>query len=217
MNKFQQTMPVEPTATTAYSDKQFLHKVESAVILPLWQSSITAVMSMVLTGIVLYLMDAIDFIKPMLVVGCLTWVFTWLFLQRRWLNLTTLETHMHMDINRDGLIGKKPEKKETVIWVNEQRDNSFSSERKSLPIDDDDLVMLADGLIHRGRKFSRREWTPKKNGFSDDDWRALQADCLKFRLVEQVGAGFELTRAGKAMMKHYAALSPTPVMDEVET
>lgn len=217
-NKFQQTGPVvQPVPTPAYSDKQFLHKVESAVILPLWQAVITSIFGMLGAGVVLYLFDAIDYVKPILVTGAVVLVLTWLYLQRRWLNLTMLETHLRMDINGDGVVGKKTEKKETVVWINEQKDNThFSSDRKSLPIDDEELVMLADGLINRGRRFSRREWTPKEKGFSDTDWRALQADCIKFHLVEKVGTNFELTRAGRALMKHYATLSPTPVMDEVE-
>lgn len=217
MNKFEQITPVsQTTATPAYSDKQFLHTSQVAITLPLAQATINAVMGMALTALVLYLMDAIDYVKPVLGVGCLVWATTWLYLQRRWLNLTTLETHLKMDINRDGVIGAKPEKKETIIWVNEQKDNShFSSERKSLPINDDELIMLADGLINRGRPFSRREWTPKAKGFSDDDWRKLQSACLIFKIVEPIGAGFVLTRAGRATMKHYASLSPTPVVGEV--
>jgi hypothetical protein len=215
MNKFQQTTP--PTAPVShtqtnqpYSDRSFLHTYLAGALLPLVQATITAFMAGIGTLALLYMVDAIDYIKPILIVFALVWVLTWLYLQRRWVNLTALENMLKLDINGDGQIGKPVEKVETVIRLEEVKDNGhFQSHTYKLPITDDQLIRLADGLLHRGRTWARREWTPKANGFSDDEWRELQSAMLRFQLLEPMGAGFRLTRPGAAMIRYYASLSPT--------
>ena len=216
MNKFTQTTQqpqLQPTHPT-YSDRQFLHTYLAGALLPLVQASITAVMVMLGSVALLYLFNAIDLFKPTFILGVFTWIVTWLYLQRRWLNLTALERALNMDINGDGHIGQMAPKPETVIRLDEVKDNGhYQSFTYKLPISDEQLIMLADGLINRHRPMSRREWTPKANGFSDDEYRELQSAMLKFGLLEPVGAGFDLTRPGRAMMRHYASLSPTPTVE----
>lgn len=222
MNKFQQVeqQVVQPTPAQ-YSDRQFLHKVDAAVILPLWQSSITAFMSMVLTAIVLYLMDAIDYIKPVLVMGCLTWVFTWLFLQRRWLNLTMLETHLRMDINGDGAIGKKQDEAAKSIRVQvdnlESNGHIHQSQMFSLPCDETELEQIAQAY-RNGVPFSEKEWTGKGKLFSVSRFREVRNEMLKRGMMAPASAkserqGFIFTKAGQAILNHYAP-SPTPQVDE---
>jgi hypothetical protein len=219
MNKFtQSTSQVQaPQPPPAYSDRQFLHTSSVGVSLPLAQATVTAGMVMLGTLAVLYLFDAIDLFKLPIFLGIFTWIATWLYLQRRWLKLTSLEQILQVDINGDGRIGEKPKPAETVIRLDESKENGhYQSFTYRLKISESDLIMLADGLINRNRPLSRREWTPKAKGFSDDEYRDLQSDLLKFGLAEQQGAGFGLTRPGRAMMKHYASLSPTPIVGIVE-
>lgn len=217
MKQFQQTEHVAQP-TPSYSDRQFLHTYQSAAWLPLVQSTVNALMGAALTGVVLYLFGTsiYDYPKPMLLVGVVTWAGSWLYLQRRWFGLTALESRLRVDLNGDGVVGKpqKAEREPTVIRIQEVKDNGhFQEKRASLPVTEDELILFANGLIHRGKPISRRAWTPKANGFSDDDYRAFQAAMIKFGIIEQVGAGFELTRAGMSVMKYYASLSPTPVVD----
>ena len=215
MNRFQQTTP-PPTqpVNPSYSDRQFLHTFLAGALLPFVQASITAIVAGVSTFILLYFVNAIDLLKPALIVATITWAATWLILQRRWLNLTALERALQLDINKDGHIGKPPPKRETVVWINDVTvQGHVSANRRALPIEHDERVFFADGLINRGRPCSRREWTPKARGFSDDEYRELQSALLKFQIIEPQGSGFELTKAGKALMKYWASLSTTPIMD----
>lgn len=215
MNNFtkttEQQTPTIPPPT--YADRQFMHTFLVGAFLPLLQAMITAIMVGVGALVILSQFNLIDPLKPTLIASALTMVLTWLYLQRRWLNLTALEKMLNLDINRDGQIGEKPKKKETVIWINDESNGAVSSVRAKLSIGDDDLIFLADGLVNRHRPFSRREWIPKANGFSRDEWDDIQSDCLKFKIVEVKGAGFELTKAGKAVMRYYASLSPTPLVE----
>lgn len=216
--KYKQMEPAIPQQPQpSYSDRSFLHSWVAGAGLPLAQAGITAVMIMIFTTAMLYMFDAIDYLKPIIITGALTFVGTWIILQRRWLRLTSLEQFLRIDINGDGKIGNKEPKPETVIRIDEVKANGhYQSMTYRLKISDEDLVMLADGLINRGRPLSRREWTPKTKGFSDDVYRDLQSDLLKFGLAEPQGTGFGLTRPGQAMMKYYARLSPTPVISNAE-
>ena len=75
MNTYKQTdQVIQPTANPSYSDRQFLHTYQTAAWVPLTQATINAGMGMVLTGVTLYLFDAMDYVKPILVMGALTWV-----------------------------------------------------------------------------------------------------------------------------------------------
>lgn len=217
MNKFTQTtsQPQAQPPAPLYSDRQFLHTYMAGALLPLVQAVITGVLMMLAASVVLYMLNVLDWAKYAVILGVVTLVVVWLYMQRRWINLTTLEQAFRIDFNGDGQIGK-PEKKETVIRLEEVKDNShFQSHTYRLPISDEQLIMLADGLINRGRPLSRREWTPKENGFSDDEYRELQSAMVKFQLIEAHGAGIRLTRPGSALMRYYASLSPTPLVEVV--
>jgi len=221
MNKFDQTTPpiAQQQQPANYADRQFLHTFTAAALLPLVQATITAIVAGVATATVLYLFDAIDWVKPIVAVSGLTWVITWLYLQRRWLNLTYLEQVLGKDLNRDRVIGKPEKAVETVIRIQDVKDNGhFQETRARLPEHlYERLPLFADGVINKHRPISRREWTPKSKGFSDDDYRVFQSALLKYGLIEQVGAGFDLTRAGRAMMTHYASLfSPIPAVNVPE-
>ncbi len=222
MNKFQQTdQVVQPVPTPAYSDKQFLHKVESAVILPLWQAVITSILGMLGAGVVLYLFDAIDYVKPILVTGAVVLVLTWLYLQRRWLNLTMLETHLRMDINGDGAIGAKRDDAPRSIRVQvdtlEANGHIHQSQMFSLPCDENELEQIAVAY-RNGVPFSEKEWTGKGKPFSVSRFREIRTEMLKRGMMAPASAkserqGFVFTKAGLAILNHYAS-SPTPPVDE---
>jgi hypothetical protein len=216
MNKYQQVIP-QPVqqAPPSYSERQFLHTYLAGAFLPFLQASITAIMAGVLTVIVCLKLRAVDILEPTLMVMAVVWAGAWLFLQRRWLNLTALERALNWDLNRDGYIGQAPApKSETVIRLDDVKENGhFQSFTYKFPVSEEQLIILADGVINRGRPLSRREWTPKVNGFSDDEYRDLQSTMLKHGLLEPRGTGFDLTRPGRAMMRYYARLSPTASID----
>lgn len=228
MNKFnQQTTPIpQPTQSTPYVDKQFLHTFLAGAFLPLTQATITAGMAGIGTLTLLYLFDAIDYLKPMLIVSAVVWVLTWLYLQRRWLNLTSLEKMTGIDINGDGQIGNSKKASEPlVIRLDEVGANGhYRSRTMSMDIKKEQLVELSRGLLD-GIPFTEREWTGKGKPFSSGQggsFRKVRSDWLKQGFLEVVSdkdnrQGFDLTDAGWAFCAKMAGIIPEAIDVEDET
>lgn len=223
MNKFNQqtSMPVVPPPVANYAEKQFLHTFVVGVWLPLLQASITAVVAFIGTLIVLYLLDAIDILKPALMVAAITWVVMWLYLMRRWLNITAFERVTGIDINGDGVIGaarKKPNEP-LVIRLDDVRNGNYRSRTMELEVTEEELVELARGLLN-GRPFTEREWTGKGKPFSsgqEGSFRRLRSAWLKQGLLQVVSdkdhrQGFDFTDEGWATLEKLAGV----VEEEVE-
>jgi hypothetical protein len=223
MNKFQQqtTAPVVTSTPAAnYSDKQFLHTFQVGLLLPLAQASVIAVMSMVGTLVILYLFDAVDFVKPMLVMGVLTWIVAFVYLMRRWLNLSALERMTGMDINGDGQIGaeKKKPSEPLVIRLDDVRNGNYRSRTMEVNATEEQLRELADGLLN-GKPFTEREWTGRGKPFSSGQggsFRALRAVWLKQGILEVVSdkdnrQGFDFSDMGWATLAKLAGLVPEAV------
>ncbi len=217
MNKYTQTtqQPQAPPVQPIYSDRQFLHTYLAGALLPLMQASITAAMVMLGAAAVLYYFNAIDLIKPVFVVGVLTWVSTWLYLQRRWLNLTSLERALNFDIDGDGHIGRAERKPETVVRIDKvTAERSFQSRRYTFSISDDQLLEFAQGMI-LGKPISRRRWAGPDKTFSDGEYRIFQSELIKWQLIESGGNGFILTEEGEDFFEGYVEQhsppSPTPL------
>jgi hypothetical protein len=206
---------------SSYNDRQFLHTYLAGAFLPLIQSSITAMMVSIVTSTILYLFDAIDILKPSLVAGVFVWVAMWIYLQRRWLNLTMLERALNLDLNKDGSVGELiPARPETVIRIDEVKSNGhFQSSTYRLPVKDDVLTALAHGLLS-GRPLSEREWTGAGKLFSSAQWRRLIQVMLTRDLARYVSdrdprQGVELTERGWAMMEQLIAeIEEVEVMEE---
>ena len=220
MDKFTQitSSPREPPMQPAYSDRQFLHTYLAGAMLPLVQATITAVMVMLVTVALLYSFDAIDLVKPAVVLGLLSWIGTWLYLQRRWLSLTSLERALRIDIDGDGRIGKPEPKPETVVRVDRiTQDRHFQQSRYTFSISDEQLLEFARGMV-TGKPISRRRWAGPDKTFSDGEYRTFQSELIKWQLIESGGNGFVLTEEGEEFFESYVEqhgpLSPTP---DVET
>ena len=213
MNKFTQqtSTPVVTTPPANYADKQFLHTFQVGVWLPLVQASIIAMMSMVGTGVGLYLFDAVDYVKPLLVMFVLTWIMTFLYLMRRWLNLTAFERMTGIDLNGDGVIGKKKPVEPLVIRIDDVRDGRYRSREVKLDVTEEQLQEFARGSLN-GISFTERNWTGRGKPFSsgqDGTFRPFRSMWLKQGLVEVVSdkdnrQGFEFTDTGWAMLEKLA-------------
>ena len=215
MNKYSQTTPqVQPPQPPAYSDRQFLHTYIAGAMLPLVQASITAAMVMLGAIALLTYFGAIELVKPAFVVGVLTWVVTWLYLQRRWLKLTELERFLNFDINGDGRIGKEP-KPETIVRIDKiTQDRSFQQRRYTFSISDDQLLEFALGMA-AGKPIGRRRWAGPGKTFSDGEYRIFQDELIKWQLIESGGNGFILTEEGEEFFMGYVEQhsppSPSPL------
>lgn len=215
MNKFNQTTPPIPQPTQPnYADRQFMHTFLAGAFLPLVQATITAVMAGVGTLITLYLFGAIDLLKPSLIVTAIVEVLTWLYLQRRWLNLTSFENFIGVDLNGDGRIGtpvKEPE--QFVIRLDEiTADQHYRSRRIDSVISKEQLAVLARGLLN-GISFSERSWTGAGKPLSINEFRGLRSMWLKHGLLEIASdkdnrQGFALTDQGWAVMEKLANSTP---------
>ena len=221
MNKFNQTTPpiIQPQQPT-YSDRQFLHTFLAGALLPLVQATITAVMAFIGTLTLLYLFDVVDLLKPALITASIVWVLTWLYLQRRWLTLTSFERMTGIDIDGDGQIGKPVKEPEVVrIQIDEVtadghiRQNRFAN----LPISNDKLTVIARGLLG-GRSFSEREWSGAGKILSSNEFRTLRTEMIKRGLLEVANdkdqrQGYVLTRTGRAVMTKFSQI-PAPARQE---
>jgi len=220
MTKFNQqtTPPVHQTPQQTYADRQFLHTFLAGALLPLVQASITAVMAGIGTLTLLYLVNAIDLLKPVLIVASVVWVLTWLYLQRRWLNLTSLEMLTGSDLNNDHVIGEPVKSVPQVvrIQIDQVEANGHIRQMKfmDLPISQNELSVLANGLLN-GAPFSEREWTEIRRVFSSKEFRRLRSEMLKHDLLELRSdkdhrVGFDLTETGWALMRKFGSSQTSP-------
>jgi hypothetical protein len=218
-NYDQTTQPMQPTQSQpAYSDRQFLHTFTAAALIPLVQATITAIVACVGTATVLYVFDAIDYMKPIIAIGALTWVITWLLLQRRWLTLTNLERLLKQDLNNDTYVGE-PEPASIRIQLDEIRNNGHIHQTQmfELPCTEAQLQALADGVLRLDKTLAEKEWTGAGKPFSINEFRTVRSEMLKRGMVVPASSkserqGFVFTRAGEAVLKHYAP-SPSPIQD----
>lgn len=219
MNKFQNVTdkPSAPPAPATYADRQFLHTFLAGALLPLVQAVITAVMVGLGTMTLLLLFDAVDVVKPTLVVAAIACVLSWLYLQRRWLTLTSLELLTGLDLNNDKQIGEPVKASPVVrIQIDQLTNNGHIQQTKmfDLPISEEKLRVLANGLLN-GVPFSEREWTTVRRLLSSQGFRDLRSQMLRRGLLEVKSdkdhrVGFHLTEHGWAVMRQFNPSHLTP-------
>lgn len=223
MNKYQaQTdQPVMAPARSSYAERQFLHTFTAGVLLPLGQSAVTGVMIFIVTIVIgTLIFDWVDPLRYASTFGVIALVATYLYLQRRWLSLTALEEMFDVDLNGDQVIGQ-PEPQVIKIQITEQKDNGHVQIHNiDLPASPQQLEAFAHGVLS-GAPLSEKFWTGSGRPFSSPQYRSLMTVMMARGLVEYVNEkdrrqGRQLTRAGRAVMKHYAVPSPTPLEEEPE-
>lgn len=221
MNSYKQTEQIVQPTAPAYSDRQFLHTYQTAAWVPLTQATVNAFMTMVLTAVVMFLMDSSlrDYAKPTLVVGALTWVVSWLYLQRRWFSLTALESRLQIDLNQNGVIDQPEEVRQVRVQIDEAQPNGHIRQSKlfTLPCNEEELEEISR-KTKKGISFSEREYTGKNKPFSVTRFREIRTEMLRRGMLAPASAksdkqGYVFTRAGQAVLDHYAP-SPTPLGEE---
>lgn len=212
MNKFgQQAQPVI-NVPSQHGERQYLHNSEAGVKVPLAQTVVTALIVAVVVEIFMLLFDVLDGWKWAAGAGSLSLLGTWLIIYRHWFDLTRIENWTGLDINGDGEIGE-PETRVVRIQMQRIEQNGHINVTRTfdLPIDEDELVTLAQGLI-QGAPFSEREWAGKGNLLSSARFRDLRAAMIKRGLLEMVNdkdprQGYRLTADGEAVMRDYADMA----------
>ena len=217
MNKFMQDVPAPAIVhQPSYAERQFLHTFVAGVLLPLGQS-VTTGLVICIAGYTLAVtvFDAVDPFKSALTFGIVSMAITYLYLQRRWLSLTALERALNVDLNDDDVIGEEPEPQTVHIKLEEVRENGhYHADIFDLPASPDQLSTLALGLMNN-MPASEKQWTGKGKPFSSQGFRTLKNEMIKRGLMELTNPkdarqGHSLTKAGRAVMKHFASPSPTP-------
>jgi hypothetical protein len=204
----QQTEPIK-VEQPPYTEKQFLHTLNAGVGLPLAQAVVTSGAFMLTAATLIYAFDGMDYIKPMIITGVLTFVFVWIGLQRRWLTLTNLERLTGLDLDNNKVIGEPPKVRVQVDEVTPQG-TIHVTKLFDLPATPTQLHALATGLLEEGMGLSEKEWTPLAEGkpFSLKQFRDLKAEMIKRGMVVQVNSksvnlGHTMTVMGKKVLERY--------------
>lgn len=224
MRKFGQDAPaiVPITQKSSYAERQFLHTFVAGVLLPLGQAFTTGLILFIATlTLAVIVFDMIDPFKSALTIGIVSMTFTYLYLQRRWLSLTSIEKVLNVDLNDDGRIGDE-EPQTARIQLTEVKDNGHihTDSIFTLPASPEKLAALAAGLLNN-LPCSEKQWTGEGKPFSSREFRALKVEMVKRGLLAYVNPraplqGYALTKPGRAVMKHYIP-SPTPQVETDES
>lgn len=210
MSTFTQQQSTQDKAPS-YSEKQFLHTQTAAVIVPLMQSGVTSLIVFVVAMVLSIKLQARDLISIPLILFVVSFLFTWLWLQRRWLTLTNLEKVIGVDLNNDKVVGP-PVRSITVVRIERVDKGQYQSRDVPLSASPAQLKELAQGFAN-DRPFSEREWTGAGKPFSTQSFRDLREQMLKGLLIERVSVkdprqGFRLTEEGEKW-RDKALTSPT--------
>lgn len=204
-------------------DHHYLHTYSAGALLPLMQAVITGLIVTVAVYVLLVVfgMYWLDAGKPALVVGIVVVVWRWWVLQGHWFALTARDLVMDMADNGqlDGSYQAEAEDEPRgVIRIQLVKENGHIGESIDLPCDDEQLSLMAKGLL-AGMPFTERYWTGRGKPFSSPQFRTLKDVMIKRGLAEykhetDPRQGIRLTDEGRAVMERFAAPhSPTEAGD----
>jgi hypothetical protein len=199
------TVGVQPGA------RPYLHTIEAGAKLPLLQSVVWGLVAGTMT-LVIALSNHPRW--P----GCLLWsvavfligfALAWMFYQRHWFRLSSLERLTGLDPNGDGVIGAETRQAQIITRI-ELVDPGppWHSQIFDLPATDKQLTALAAG-INAGVPFAEAYWTGRGGPFSVKQFRSLRAELVRRKLLaaanpDAPAQGYALTAAGRAILKHYS-------------
>lgn len=130
--------------------------------------------------------------------------------------LWAAERALHVDLDQDGDVGE-PETPREALQV-ELLENHGHRQRLSfidLPGSDRQLISLAQGILN-GKGTGEASWTGAQGPFSRSEFSALRDALIRRGLATWLNPnahaqGWELTAAGRAVMRKIAQLEPTPL------
>jgi hypothetical protein len=205
-----------PIERESPAGRQHLHTLTAGAWLPFMQASMGGFITFMVIGICGSVWRMRSPWSWGAVFGSLVWGFAWMALSRHWFSLTSLEQVTGIDLNRDGFIGTPPaapvQDRTVHVRLSETSKGNLHETRFDLPATFEQLHALADGLM-RGNTLSERNWTGAGRPFSINEFRVLRTEMYKRGLIglsspKDGRQGYELTRAGMAVMRQ--VLSPPP-------
>jgi hypothetical protein len=195
--------------------RQHLHTMEAGAWLPFAMATLTGLIFGVVSLALASLWRARHPWNWGISVSVIAMGFTWLQLIRHWFSLTALEEVTGLDLNRDGVVGE-PEKQAfednpRVIKVHldeTKQDGHWQQTRFELHATDDQMRLLAEGMLELERPFTVREWCGAGRPFSGEEFARLRSEMIRNGLIEQASEkdprrGYLLTKAGTALLADY--------------
>lgn len=213
--------PIEPQMVSA---QEYLHTHTAGATVPLFQAVITGALFALFLLVLLLWQRVRDGGIYALLVFCFVTAVTWIMLQGHWFSLTKLEKLTGRDINGDGMVGDSNQVTTNhTVKVDLRKitqDGYTHVERLTLPVTESELATLAAGLL-AGRSLTEREWAGPGKLFSINQFREIRGELLKRGVVrpsnpKDLRQGFTVTRAGMALMHHFAAMSENPYSPTTE-
>lgn len=193
--------------------QEYLHTPLAGALVPFVQSAITGALVAAIALAVLVKLRVKDWPFWTLIAFLAVTFLVWLFLQRHWFTLTNVEHMTGLDINQDGMIGEQMPRHKVKVDILQEHDGGSTIKTAELPATEADLSVMASGLLS-GRPFTEREWTGAGKPLSVNQFRAMRVEMLGRGIIELANQkapqqGFKLTRSGVAVMRYFAAISPT--------
>lgn len=180
-----------------------------AVGVPFVQSLITGVLMFVVVLALSWLLEVDEPIMSGLLAGSVAACVAWLSLLSRWLGLA--------DSMAGAYYGQADDSEPVEDFEHESvrielvQDNGRNMQFFDLPASEQQLSMLADGLL-RGTSFSEASWSGNGALFSRSQFRQIRNEWLKRGWLSWVNPqaraqGMMLTPAGKAVARHFASMA----------
>lgn len=192
--------------------QSYLHTHAAGAFVPLVQSSITGALAMLLVGAGVIKFRVADGWFWVLIAWVSITTVAWLVLQRHWFALTMVGLEAVIDTgNGDDVIGfEQTARHKIIVDVKDTKDGRYEMQSAYLPVSEDEMIELACALL-RGQSFSEKGWTGTGKMFSVDQFRNMRIEMLKRGILAPASSkdarqGYVLTRAGRAVMEHFAAL-----------
>lgn len=122
-----------------------------------------------------------------------------------------LETITHKDWNGDGQIGN--EQPPAVVEVRLTSEDGSQQQRAWLPASEEELHILAKGILQSNRPFSEEEWSGRGKPFSQGGIEKLRDEFIRRGWAfwinpDEHRAGVQFTEAGRAVLRQFARDAP---------
>jgi hypothetical protein len=213
----QKVVPLTPPV----EDRSYLHTTGAGVVVPFLQALVTGFLFFAGAWLIGWLVfDVVDPIKPAALLTVPAVLFVWLWRLKQWGSLAAhIEQLTGLDLNNDGVIGKPDVVRLKWSNLNDGKNGpSYEAREADFPVDREQLVALAEGLME-GKSFSENVWTGPDKPFSINEFRAVRTVMYKRGLIELASdkdarQGFKLTDEGWSVMENLLNLVNGEVEEE---
>lgn len=187
----------------------------SEILVPLLMSLVTGILALIVTAWLWWELNLPDWIPFAAFVATFGGVWLWR-LRKHDTMLTAAEEITHLDLNRDGVIGRpSAEPHEANITYTEPTPGGLHMERDTLRVSPAELEFIGRQIILEGRPFSKSivdGVTITENRFRDVQAILREKGFARYKNPTAPKQGVELTRKGEATLRWYAEnWQPTPL------